>query len=154
VTPGQRADAVRYRSNGAKMIECAHMVGVTWEDYAADWKRGASDLTTGRRDTDQATFVRDSREGFARHCATIRAEAVATAGSRESADRLAYLRDLLAEAEPLDEVDEADWRDTDPGFLTRHPDPAVREAAAVALKANLDLLHALAAPPPGTHNRG
>jgi hypothetical protein len=144
VTAEQRAEATRYRTNGSKMIECAHMVGATWEDYAADWKQGANDLTTGR-ETDEAAFVRNSREVFARHCATTRAEAVATAGSRESADRLAYLRDLLAEAEPLDEVDDAGRPPTCLDFL-HHDDPAVREAARAAMDANLNLLHALAAP--------
>jgi hypothetical protein len=100
LTADQIETFLRHRGNGATMRESAAMVGVSEGVFVATWKRGAADLD---RDTEspEAVFVREARAAFARHIATKRAQAAAAAGSRESADLLAYVRQLEAEDEPL-----------------------------------------------------
>jgi hypothetical protein len=106
VTPKQRSEVVDYLSKGSTFLEAVHMAGATWSAFEHYWKAGASHLDEGR-DTEEASFVREGRAERARHCATKRAQAAAAAGSRESADLLAYVRQLEAEEEPAAVAEEA-----------------------------------------------
>jgi len=100
MTGEQRERVVRYLGNGAKLREAADMVGASWKDFASDWSDGRADSESGT-DSDAATFYRDARAARSRNIAEKRAEAAAAAGSRESADLLAYVRQLESEEEPL-----------------------------------------------------
>lgn len=111
-------------ANGATIREAARMVGASWATFAADWTAGRSDHESDR-DTEEATFYRRAQAARSEHCAKARAQARAAAGSRESADLLAYVRQLESEVEPLAQESE---RPNAVRLLT-HDDPAVRGAA-------------------------
>lgn len=142
MTADQRERVVRYLGNGAKLREAADMVGAAWSDFAEDWTSGRKDSEAGR-DSDVATFYRDARAARSRNIAEKRAEAAAAAGSRVSADLLAYVRQLESEEEPLAAAD--DEEPTTAPRLVTHPDPKVRAAALAQLDASRKLLRALTA---------
>jgi hypothetical protein len=140
VTADQRERATRYLGNGAKLREAADMVGAAWPDFAKDWLEGRRDSEAGH-ETELAAWYLEARGGRSRHIAEKRAEAAAAAGSRESADLLAYVKALESEVEPL-QVQEDDG----PPHAVRlfdHKSPAVREAARAQLDASRNLLRAL-----------
>ena len=116
------------------------MVGAPWTHFASDWIAGRSDHEAGR-DTPEAAFYAEAQAAHARHVATARAKAQASAGSRESADLLAYVRQLESEIEPLAE----DAETPNAVVLFSDPDPCVRAAAAVVVDACDDLLRACVA---------
>lgn len=125
-------------SNGATIREAALMVGASWATFAADWTSGRTDHEADR-DTEEATFYRRAQAARSEHCAKARAQARAAAGSRESADLLAYVRQLESEVEPL--ADGAE-RPNAVRLLT-HDDPDVRGAAEDVQTACRGLLRAL-----------
>jgi hypothetical protein len=136
----QTADAIRHLSNGSRIVESARMVHAAWSDFAADWVAGRTDHETNQ-DTPEAKFYREAQAARARHCATKRAMAAATAGSRESGDILAYVRALEAEEEPLAENIET----PNAVRLTQSDDPAVVKAARAVGTATREMLRALTA---------
>jgi hypothetical protein len=75
----------------------------------------------------------------ARHVATARAKAQAAAGSRESADLLAYVRQLESEVEPLAETEDR----PNAILLVDSPDPLIRVAALAMIDASRELLRAV-----------
>lgn len=95
MTPDQRETILRHVGNGAKFGEAAAMAGVKFSDLAAEWQAGSAE-----RDEVAAEFVADCRAARARYLATTRATAEAAAGSRESPDLLAVVREVEADAEP------------------------------------------------------
>jgi hypothetical protein len=136
----QAAKAIEHIGNGSRIVEAARMVGTAWADFAADWVAGRTDHETNQ-DTPEATFYREAQAARARHCATKRAMAAATAGSRESADLLAYVRALESEVEPLAENVEA----PNAIRLTQSEDPAVVKAARAVGDSCRELLRAVTA---------
>ena len=136
----QAAKAIEHIGNGSRIVEAARMVGTAWADFAADWVAGRTDHETNQY-TPEATFYREAQAARARHCATKRAMAAATAGSRESADLLAYVRALESEVEPLAENVEA----PNAIRLTQSGDPAVVKAAREVGDACRTLLRAVTA---------
>lgn len=134
------ADITRHLGNGARMTEAVSIAGAAWSDFAADWVAGRAGHESGKA-SETATWYAEASAARSRHIATQRAKAQATAGTRESADLLAYVRELQAEAEPLADMTEA----PNAVRLFNDPDPGVREAAARVLDAGDDLLRALVA---------
>jgi hypothetical protein len=124
--------------NGATIREAALMVGASWATFSADWTSGRTDHEADR-DTEEATFYRRAQAARSEHCAKARAQARAAAGSRESADLLAYVRQLESEVEPL--ADESE-RPNAVRLLT-HGDPDVRGAAEDVQSACRTLLRVL-----------
>lgn len=100
LTPEQRDQAVDYFDGHALLREAADMLQVTWPSFADDWRAGRADAEAGRS-TEAAAWYLSCRAARSRARAKLRAEAHATAGSRESADLLSLLRALEAEAEPV-----------------------------------------------------
>lgn len=140
LTPEQAEAAIRHMGNGARISEAARMVLAPYSALSSDWTTGRADAEQNR-DSDEASFYRGAQAARSRHVATARARAQAAAGTRESADLLAYVKALEAEEEPLGE--EAEHPNA--VRLTFDPDPRVREAAARVLDASDDLLRALVA---------
>lgn len=140
LTPDQAEKAIEYLGNGARIVEASRMVSAPWPAFAADWNDGRADSEAGT-DTVEADFYRRAQAARSRHCAVKRATAAATAGSRESADLLAYVRALESEQEPL-----ADDAETPNAIrLTLHDDPAVVKAARAVGDATREMLRALTA---------
>jgi hypothetical protein len=137
----QRTEVVGYLGNGSKLREAASMAEASWASFAADWTAGRRDFEIGD-DSPEATFYRDAQSARSRHIASTRAEAAATAGSRESTDLLAYVRQLESEAEPLDIDTQAQPNAVQ---LLGSDRPAVAKAARAQVAASRDLLRALTA---------
>ena len=93
LTPEQRDQAVDYFDGHALLREAADMLQVPWSSFADDWREGKRDAEAGR-DTEAAAWYLICRAARSRARAKLRAEAHATAGSRESADLLSLLRAL------------------------------------------------------------
>lgn len=107
MTAEQREAAVRHLGNGATLHETASLVHVSQAIFRLDWVEGRRDSEQGE-DTDAARWYRDAQAARARKKATLRAQAEAVAGSRESADLLAVLRALESEIEPTALVEETE----------------------------------------------
>jgi hypothetical protein len=136
----QAEKAVEHLSNGSRIVEAARMVETAWSAFASDWTAGRTD-SESNCDTPEASFYRAAQAARARHCATKRALAAATAGSRESADILAYVRALESEEEPLVENIEQ----PNAVRLLESDDPAVVNAARAVGDATREMLRALTA---------
>ncbi|MGZ8707472.1 MAG: hypothetical protein ACXW0R_08810 [Gaiellaceae bacterium] len=143
LTSEQAEKAIQHLGNGARIREACDMVHASWRDFSSTWIAGRNDSEAGKVSQD-ATFFREARAARARHIATRRAEAAAVAGSRESSDLIAYVRELEAEQEPLTD-DDGVTGPTAVVLFAEHPDPRVREAAGRALDAADELLRALTA---------
>lgn len=100
LAPEQRDQAVDYFNGHALLREAADMLQVPWSSFADDWREGKCAAEAGQ-DTEAAAWYLSCRAARSRARAKLRAEAHATAGSRESADLLSLLRALEAEAEPV-----------------------------------------------------
>jgi hypothetical protein len=140
LTAEQAAKSVEHLSNGSQIIEASRMVESAWSDFSADWTAGRSDSEAGL-DTPEASWYRQAQAARARHCATKRALAAATAGSRESADILAYVKALESEMEPLAETAEK----PNATRLSLSDDPRVVKAARAVTEATREMLRALTA---------
>jgi hypothetical protein len=99
MTAEQRADAVRYLANGGTLREVAAMIHSPWSAFSKDWGLGRGDSENGR-ESELATWYRESQAARARKRATLRALASETAGTRESGDTLRVLEALESEQEP------------------------------------------------------
>jgi hypothetical protein len=137
VTDEQREKFVQHVGNGAKFGEAAGMVGVKVADPGDYWRTGVRG-----EDPDAETFVADCRAARARYCATTRATAEAAAGSRESPDLLAVVREVEADLEPV--AEEAS-RALDLIDYAEHEDRDTRAAAIAAQHVCREVVHALAA---------
>jgi hypothetical protein len=137
----QAKTITRHLSNGARRDEAARMASAPWTAFVSDWRAGRADFEAGK-DSPEATFYSDSEAARSRHRATARAKAQASAGTRESADLLAYVKALEAEPDPLgDDLSAA----PNAVRLTQDDDPDIRAAAAVQLEACRSLLRAVTA---------
>jgi hypothetical protein len=145
MTGNQSSEIIRHLGNGARLREAAALVHLPWPDFARVWREGRAASEAGT-ENDSATWYREAAEARARHIATVRAEARATAGSRESADLLAYAKSLESEDEPLS-VESSEDRHGDPfstvsamidaGDVT----PELAAAYECATRACLDFFH-------------
>jgi hypothetical protein len=141
LTDDQRETITRHLSNGARRDEAARMASAPWTAFVSDWRAGRADFESGK-DSPEAAFYSESEAARSRHRATARAQAQAAAGSRESADLLAYVRQLESEPDPLgDDLSAA----PNAVRLTKDDDPDIREAAAVQLDACRALLRVVTA---------
>lgn len=100
LSPEQRAKVVDYLGGPCQLREAADMIGVGWPQFAADYTQGMADAEAGR-DSEAASWYLDCRAERSRTLAKLRAEAHATAGSRESGDLLRLLDNLTSEPEPV-----------------------------------------------------
>ena len=98
----QRERFLRYRGNGAKLLDAARMVGMPLPDFRAQRSKGRADHEAGRESEEASLYVA-ATSAFAKHVSVKRAQAAAAAGSRESADLLNYVRELEAEDPLLDD---------------------------------------------------
>jgi hypothetical protein len=136
-----RETIIRHLGNGARRDEACRMASAPWTAFVADWRAGRTDFESDD-DSPEAAFYSEAEAARSRHRATARAKAQAAAGSRESADLLAYVKALESEPDPLgDDVSAA----PNAVRLTQDDDPAIREAAAVQLDACRALLRAVTA---------
>jgi hypothetical protein len=136
-----REAIIRHLSNGARRDEACRMAGAPWGVFVSDWRAGRSDFESGS-ETPEAAFYSEAEAARSRHRATARAKAQAAAGSRESADLLAYVKALEAEADPLGD----DFAEGPNAVrLTEDEDPEVRAAAVAHLEACRTLLRAVTA---------
>lgn len=148
LTPEQRDQTVEYFDGHALLREAADMLQVPWSSFADDWREGKRDAEAGQ-DTKAATWYLRCRAARGRARAKLRAEAHATAGSRESADLLSLLRALEAEAEPVAADDDNPRASGSLALVDMLNDPALsgeeRSEAKAALEkfdqAGLEVFH-------------
>jgi hypothetical protein len=100
LTAEQRDKVVEYLDGPCQLREAADMLEVSWPAFADDYSRGMADSEAGRA-SEAATWYLACRAARSRTLAKLRAEAHATAGSRESADLLRVLEALTSEPEPM-----------------------------------------------------
>jgi len=100
LTPEQRDKVVEYLEGPCQLREAADMLQVSWPAFAEDYSLGMADAEAGRG-SEAGSWYLSCRAARSRTRAKLRAEAHATVGSRESADLLALLARLEAEAEPM-----------------------------------------------------
>lgn len=137
LTPEQRDQAVDYFDGHALLREAADMLQVPWSSFADDWREGKRDAEAGR-DTEAAAWYLICRAARSRARAKLRAEAHATAGSRESADLLSLLRALEAEAEPVAADDDNPRASGSLALVDMLNDPSLSGDERVEAKAALE----------------
>jgi hypothetical protein len=79
VNDEQRERFLRYRGNGAKLLDAARMVGSPLPDFRATWSKGKADHEAGR-ESDEASLYVEATSAFAKHVSVKRAQAAAAAG--------------------------------------------------------------------------
>jgi hypothetical protein len=137
VTPEQQRDAVELLGTGSTLRETAAIVRVPWPVFAAAWREGERECNAGD-ETELALFYAEAQAARAQVTSSLRAQAKASAGSRESADHLALLRKLHEEADVGDVAETTAYERTGNGAILSNP---------VALALADELLRELAAPP-------
>ncbi len=105
MTPAQRVEVVQHLSGPVRIREAAAMIGIAYREFERDWSKGHGDSQAGL-DTPEARWFLDCSAARGRCIATLRSEAHAAAGSRESADLLRLVEHLTSEPEPLAEKDD------------------------------------------------
>lgn len=100
LTPEQVAQVVEYLEGPAKVEEAARMLAVPFSDFSEDWTKGRAD-TEHKTDSRAARFYLDAMAARARCVATLRSDAQATAGTRESSDLLRLADALSTDVGPL-----------------------------------------------------